>query len=335
MLVVIDQHPAGKVNGRYIEQFAFYKYITGQYLCAQHPYPEVELAGKTRFQYGNLRKLILWKNIFHFFQFIYFGIVQFTLCKRNFFIPQFMKKEKVNKPENDQWQHHNKQESVCNKRPPFYALHAGFFFGPGKFRFRVNFLPDSPVNFYSGSVCIPRFILKEFPDVLMRIGSNSTYALSTGYTSTFPTKLPYRSIGAFYLPKNTKNADLAVFVASGPWKTLGKYGPKTKRAEGLSFHPTIEIVNGPADSKGVKTQVAQIKIVAPESLAKSKGVYRLAAFDQKGKKMKSAGALTRSGEQSPSEFMFEPEGKSIGRLELEYRPYEPLKFSSVALQPKS
>jgi len=177
--------------------------------------------------------------------------------------------------------------------------------------------------------------LKEFPDVLMSIGSNSTYALSTGYTSMFPTKLPYRSIGAFYLPKNMKNADLDVFVASGPWKTLGKYGPKTKRAEGLSFHPTIEIVNGPADSKGVKTQVAQIKIVAPESLAKSKGVYRLAAFDQKGKKMKSAGALTRSGEQSPSEFMFEPEGKSIGRLELEYRPYEPLKFSSVALQPKS
>jgi hypothetical protein len=36
------------VNGRYIEQFAFYKYVTSQYPRTQHPYSKVQLAGKTQ-----------------------------------------------------------------------------------------------------------------------------------------------------------------------------------------------------------------------------------------------------------------------------------------------
>ena len=119
-------------------------------------------------------------------------------------------------------------------------------------------------------------------------------------------------------------ADVSIGVAEGSWKTVGwvsAVAPIGSRESGLKFLTKLKSI------PSTRSRLFVVYVALPVAVRTQ--AWRLASYDKRGKTMRplSYGAADVNG--LPTQFVFVGSQGSIGRVELQARPYEWKTFRDV------
>jgi hypothetical protein len=191
----------------------------------------------------------------------------------------------------------------------------------------------NPRNILTVVTFIDNVKFPAFPSMVMFEGTRKLSEYSgVGVMDVWKTRRPFVGVAASSFPRTQKSLDVKVGCASGPWRVLGTYKARTKKADGLDFAREISFIK---KQKPNQVDQIEVKIAVPNPLSDGMSAYQLVAFDTDGKVLQSAGSMTKKGGMRPDDFWFSPNRAPLGRIELQARKYEWITFNGLPLHPNS
>jgi hypothetical protein len=125
------------------------------------------------------------------------------------------------------------------------------------------------------------------------------------------------------IDRTGKTADVRIGLAEGKWSKVEAIRYRGAPLKGSKFLHAVHIGKPPHSSKSVVVEATYPSV-------RAKNAYRIEAYDKKGKEFLSGGSMSRPG-KTYTEYWFDGDLRSLGRIELQSRPYTWTTFKGVPL----